>query len=74
MPDIFGGNGAFGQPGYFAHYNLAEVTGYAASLALIATLRVPRASSRDADGRVQDRDYVLYFVVLGVVGLLRDLG
>src|SRR5665213_4094067 len=26
-PDLFGGNGAFGQQGFFANYNLAEVTG-----------------------------------------------
>jgi hypothetical protein len=45
VPDLVGGSGSFGQPSFFAHYNLAEVTGYVgmlpivAAVALVATLR-----------------------------------
>ena len=72
VPDIFGGNGAGGQPNYFAHYNLPEVTGYAGLLALIATFAfVARVTRRGWRG--EDRDYVLYFVIL-VVGLFATWG
>jgi hypothetical protein len=72
MPDIFGGNGALGQPYYFAHYNLPEVTGYAGLLALIATFAfLAKVTRRGWKG--EDRDYVLYFVVL-VVGLFATWG
>jgi hypothetical protein len=36
VPDLLGGSGSFGQPAYFAHYNLAEVTGYVGVLPLVA--------------------------------------
>jgi hypothetical protein len=36
VPDLLGGSGSFGQPGYFAHYNLAEVTSYVGILPLVA--------------------------------------
>jgi hypothetical protein len=36
VPDLLGGSGSFGQPSYFAHYNLAEVTGYVGILPLVA--------------------------------------
>jgi hypothetical protein len=36
VPDLLGGSGSFGQPAYFAHYNLAEVTGYVGILPLVA--------------------------------------
>jgi hypothetical protein len=36
VPDLLGGSGSFGQPAFFAHYNLAEVTGYAGILPLVA--------------------------------------
>lgn len=72
VPDIFGGNGSAGQPGYFAHYNLAEVTGYVGVLALMATFafftRVSRRGWKDAE-----RDYVLYVVLL-IVGLFATWG
>jgi hypothetical protein len=72
IPDIFGGNGAAGQPGYFAHYNLPEVTGYAGVLALIATFGfISKLTRRGWKG--EDRDYVLYFVIL-VVGLFATWG
>jgi hypothetical protein len=72
VPDIFGGNGTAGQPYYFAHYNLPEVTGYAGLLALIATFAfLAKLTRRGWKG--EDRDYVLYFVVL-VVGLFATWG
>jgi hypothetical protein len=71
-PDILGGNGAFGQPSFFANYNLAEVTGYVGILALIASAafltRVTRRGWRGAD-----RDWVIY-VVIGAIGLLATWG
>ena len=45
IPDLLGGSGSFGQPSFFAHYNLAEVTGYVGivpivgAVSLLATLR-----------------------------------
>ena len=46
VPDLMGGSGSLGQPGFFANYNLAEVTGYvgvlplAAAAALLGRLRL----------------------------------
>jgi type IV secretory pathway VirB2 component (pilin) len=36
VPDLLGGSGSLGQPGFFAHYNLAEVTGYLGIFPLVA--------------------------------------
>jgi hypothetical protein len=36
VPDLLGGSGSLGQPVFFANYNLAEVTGYAGILPLVA--------------------------------------
>jgi hypothetical protein len=72
IPDIFGGNGSGGQPNYFAHYNLPEVTGYVGILALVATFAfITKLTRRGWKG--EDRDYVLYFVTL-VVGLFATWG
>ena len=38
VPDLVGGSGSFGQPSFFAHYNLAEVTGYVGILPIVATV------------------------------------
>ncbi|MGC2485385.1 MAG: hypothetical protein WA359_03965 [Acidimicrobiales bacterium] len=71
-PDLFGGNGAFGQKGYFANYNLAEVTGYVGVLALVATAAfLTRLTWRGWRGG--ERDYMVY-VVIGVVGLFATWG
>lgn len=71
-PDLFGGNGAFGQQGYFANYNLAEVTGYAGVLALVAGVAfLTRVRWRGWRG--DDRDYMIYVVIL-VVGLFATWG
>jgi len=37
VPDLLGGSGSFGQPTFFATYNLAEVTAYVGVLPLVAT-------------------------------------
>lgn len=37
VPDLLGGSGSFGQPSFFAGYNLTEVTSYAGILPLVAT-------------------------------------
>lgn len=71
-PDLFGGNGAFAQPGFYANYNLAEVTGYAGVLALVAAVAF-LTRLRWRGWRGADRDYVIY-VVLVVVGLFATWG
>jgi hypothetical protein len=71
-PDIFGGSGIFGQPGFFANYNLAEVTGYAGLLSLMAAAAfLTRLTRRGWKGA--ERDFTLY-VVVGVVGLFATWG
>jgi hypothetical protein len=71
-PDLFGGNGALAQTGYFANYNLAEVTGYAGIVALLgAAAFFTRLTRRGWRGR--ERDYTLYVVVM-VVGLFATWG
>lgn len=71
-PDLFGGNGALGQQGYFANYNLAEVTGYAGVLALVAAAAFATRCTRRG-WRGAERDFTPY-VVLGVVGLFATWG
>ncbi len=71
-PDLLGGNGAFGQSGYFANYNLTEVTGYVGVLALVATFAFATRLTRRG-WRGADRDYMIY-VVIGVVGLFATWG
>ena len=68
---MFGGNGTIGTR-FFAHYNLAEVTGYAGLLALVATFAFISRCTRCGWTGVQ-RDYVLYFVLF-VVGLFAAWG
>jgi hypothetical protein len=71
-PDIFGGSGIFGQQSFFANYNLAEVTGYAGLLSLMAAAAfLTRLTRRGWKGA--DRDFVLYLVI-GVVGLFATWG
>ena len=72
IPDIFGGSGVLGQPSYFANYNLAEVTGYAGVVALMATAAfMSRLNRRGWKGA--ERDYAIY-AVIGVVGLFATWG
>ena len=72
IPDLFGGNGSLGQPGFFTSYNLAEVTGYAGVLALVASAGfLSRCTWRGWRGA--ERDFALY-VVIAVVGLFATWG
>lgn len=71
-PDLLGGNGALHQQGFFANYNLPEVTGYAGLVALMALFAfLTRLTRRGWRGG--DRDYAIYVVVL-VVGLFAAWG
>jgi hypothetical protein len=38
VPDLLGGSGSFGQPGFFATYNLAEVTDYVGILPVVGAI------------------------------------
>ncbi len=72
FPDLFGGNGSFGQPSYFTSYNLPEVTGYVGVIGAVATCAFfTRLTRRGWKG--QDRDFVAY-VVIGLVGLIATWG
>jgi drug/metabolite transporter (DMT)-like permease len=72
VPDIFGGNGVGGTAQLLRPLQPAEVTGYAGVLALIATFAfLARVTRRGWRG--EDRDYILYFVIL-VVGLFATWG
>ena len=71
-PDVFGGNGTLAQTGFFANYNLTEVTGYAGIVALMAGAAfLSRLTRRGWRGT--ERDFTIY-VVVGVVGLFATWG
>ena len=38
VPNLLGGSGSFGEPAFFAHYSLAEVTGYVGLMPLVAAV------------------------------------
>jgi len=69
VPDLLGGSGSFGQPAYFAHYNLAEVTGYVGVLPLVAAFVLL--------GRFRLRprppEWIIWHVI-ALVGLILALG
>ncbi|MGH9082920.1 MAG: hypothetical protein ACRDWN_06210 [Acidimicrobiales bacterium] len=67
VPDLFGGDGLFGQPTYFNHYNLAEVTGYVGLLPLGAALVLcSRSFGRRRDPGSADWGMWLGLLVLGL--------
>ncbi len=69
VPDLLGGSGSFGQPGYFAYYNLAEVTGYVGVLPLVAAFVLL--------GRFRLRPRLPQWIiwhVIALVGLILALG
>ncbi len=69
VPDVLGGSGSFGQPPFFASYNLTEVTGYVGVLPLVAAFVLL--------GRLRLRrpvpEYAVWLVV-AVVGIFLALG
>ncbi|MGH9082594.1 MAG: hypothetical protein ACRDWN_04545, partial [Acidimicrobiales bacterium] len=68
VPDLFGGNGVFGQPAYFNRYNLPEVTGYVGLLALGAALvLLTRSFGRRRDTGSTDWGLWLALLVLGLL-------
>jgi hypothetical protein len=72
FPTLLGGNGSFGQPGYYADYNLPEVTSYVGLLALFATAlffsRLRLRGWRDGE-----RNFAV-FAVLAIIGLFATWG
>ncbi|HMH90067.1 MAG TPA: hypothetical protein VK586_03170, partial [Streptosporangiaceae bacterium] len=69
VPDLMGGSGSLGQPAFFSHYNLTEVTGYVGILPLVAAIVLL--------GRVRLRprppEWVVWHV-LALVGVVLALG
>lgn len=83
VPDLLGGSGSFGQPGFLGSYNLTEVTGYVGILPLVAAVALPfqvrdGRRRRDVPGRDVPRrrawpEWLVWHVV-ALVGLLLALG
>jgi hypothetical protein len=72
VPDLFGGNGVFGQPGFFNSYNLPEVTGYVGLIPLVAAFALaPSLFGRRRSSHASDH---LPWFVLAVVGLILTWG
>jgi hypothetical protein len=69
VPDLMGGSGSLGQPAFFSHYNLTEVTGYVGVLPLVAAMVLL--------GRVRLRarppEWIIWHV-LALVGIVLALG
>ena len=69
VPNLFGGSGSFGEPTFFAHYSLAEVTGYVGIMPLVAAVALL--------GQLRRRERLPeWFVwhVIAVVGVVLALG
>ncbi len=69
VPDLLGGSGSVGQPGFFAGYQLAEVTSYVGILPLVAALAML--------GRLRRRGPVpgwLVWHLIAVAGIILALG
>jgi hypothetical protein len=69
VPDLLGGSGSFGQPSFFASYNLAEVTSYVGILPLVA------AAVLLARFRLRPRppEWIVWHVI-ALVGVVLALG
>jgi hypothetical protein len=72
FPTLLGGNGSWGQPGYYANYNLPEVTSYVGLLALVAAAvffsRLKWRARGDATHELN------FFALLAVIGLVATWG
>ncbi|MGA2521305.1 MAG: hypothetical protein ABSG81_10870, partial [Acidimicrobiales bacterium] len=69
VPNLLGGTGSFGQPAFFATYNLTEVTGYVGILPLVAAF----ALLAKLRWRRRAPEWLVWHVV-AVVGLVLALG
>ncbi len=69
VPDLLGGSGSFGQPAFFANYNLAEVTGYVGVLPLVAAF----ALLARARLRPRPPEWIVWHV-LAIAGVILALG
>ena len=69
VPDLLGGSGSFGQPSFFATYNLTEVTSYVGVLPLVA------AAVLLARFRMRPRppEWIIWHVI-ALVGVVLALG
>lgn len=68
VPDLLGGAGHFGQPAYFAHYNLTEVTSYVGLLPLSAALvLLTRSVGRRRSRLASDWGMWLALLALGIL-------
>jgi hypothetical protein len=69
VPDLLGGSGSFGQPSFFAHYSMSEITGYVGLLPLVAAFALL--------GRLRRRQRLPEWVIwhaIALVGVLLALG
>ena len=69
VPDLLGGSGSFGQPVFFARYNLTEVTGYVGLLPLVAAVALFARLRRD-----DRRSDWLVWELVALVGVALALG
>ncbi len=69
VPDLLGGSGSFGQPVFFANYNLTEVSGYVGLLPLVAAVALFARLRR----RRPVPEWVVWEVI-AVAGILLALG
>jgi hypothetical protein len=83
VPDLLGGSGSLTQPGFFAGYNLTEVTGYVGVLPLVAAFAMLARIRRDggsgpgvhgAAGRRWRPPEWLIWHVLSATGIVLALG
>jgi hypothetical protein len=75
VPDLLGGSGSLTQPGFFAGYNLTEVTSYVGVLPLVAAFAMLARIRRDggSGGRWRPPEWLIWHV-LSATGIVLALG